>query len=85
MSLIFWDHRWCCHPEVRAGLGLIHYQFETIHPFLDGNGLGRLSISLLLQREGLLPEPHLYLSSYVNARRSEYVGQMRPPACKLAN
>jgi len=63
------------HPLLR--IGLIHYQFETIHPFLDGNGrLGRLLISLLLQRDGLLPEPYLYLSSYFNARRSGYVDQL---------
>jgi Fic family protein len=63
------------HPLLR--IGLIHYQFETIHPFLDGNGrLGRLLISLLLQRDGLLPEPYLYLSSYFNARRSGYVDHL---------
>ncbi|WP_239640405.1 Fic family protein [Halogeometricum pallidum] len=63
------------HPLLRTGL--IHYQFETVHPFLDGNGrLGRLLISLLLQRDGLLPEPYLYLSSYFNARRSEYVDHL---------
>ena len=63
------------HPLLR--IGLIHYQFETIHPFLDGNGrLGRLLISLLLQRDGLLPEPYLYLSSYFNTRRSEYVDHL---------
>jgi Fic family protein len=46
-------------------------------PFLDGNGrLGRLLISVLLQRDGLLPEPYLYLSSYFNARRSEYVDHL---------
>lgn len=60
------------HPLFR--IGLAHYQFETIHPFLDGNGrLGRLLISLSLQRHGLLPEPYLYLSSYFNARRREYM------------
>ncbi|WP_096393753.1 Fic family protein [Halorubrum trapanicum] len=63
------------HPLLR--IGLIHYQFETIHPFLDGNGrLGRLLISLLLQRDGLLPVPYLYLSSYFNARRSDYVDHL---------
>jgi len=63
------------HPLLR--IGLVHYQFETIHPFLDGNGrLGRLLISLLLQREGLLPEPYLYLSSYFNAHRTSYVDHL---------
>lgn len=63
------------HPLLQ--IGLIHYQFETIHPFLDGNGrLGRLLISLLLQRDRLLPEPYLYLSSYFNARRSAYVDHL---------
>lgn len=63
------------HPLFR--IGLAHYQFETIHPFLDGNGrLGRLLISLSLQRDGLLPEPYLYLSSYFNARRREYMDHL---------
>jgi Fic family protein len=63
------------HPLLR--IGLIHYQFETIHPFLDGNGrLGRLLISLLLQRDGLLPEPYLYLSSYFNAHRTNYIDHL---------
>lgn len=54
-------------------LGLIHYQFETIHPFRDGNGrLGRLLISLGLQRDELLTEPYLYLSAYFNEYRGDY-------------
>ncbi len=56
---------------VRAGLA--HVQFETIHPFLDGNGrVGRLLITLLLCDAGVLREPLLYLSLYLKERRSTY-------------
>jgi len=52
---------------------LAHVQFETIHPFLDGNGrLGRLLITFLLCAEGALKEPMLYLSLYFKNRRQEY-------------
>jgi Fic family protein len=58
-------------PLVR--IGLIHYQFETIHPFLDGNGrIGRLLIILLLCVWDLLPQPLLYLSAYFDAHRDKY-------------
>ena len=54
-------------------LGLIHYQFEAIHPFLDGNGrVGRLLITLLLCAWDLLSEPLLYLSAYFDAHRQDY-------------
>lgn len=58
-------------PLVRAGL--VHVQFESIHPYLDGNGrLGRLLIALLLEHWGLLPEPLLYLSVFFKQHRAEY-------------
>ena len=54
-------------------IGLTHTQFETIHPFLDGNGrLGRLLIPLLLCSKGMLDQPMLYLSLYFKVRRDEY-------------
>lgn len=58
-------------PLVRVGL--LHVQFETLHPFLDGNGrLGRLMITLLLRHWGLLSRPLLYLSLFLKAHRQEY-------------
>jgi Fic family protein len=57
--------------------GLCHAQFETIHPFLDGNGrVGRLLISFLLVHNGVLHRPLLYLSSYLKHRRAEYYDRL---------
>jgi len=54
-------------------VALVHAQFETIHPFLDGNGrIGRLLISALLEHWKLLPEPLLYLSGYLKRYQLEY-------------
>ena len=54
-------------------VALIHAQFETIHPFLDGNGrIGRLLIAALLEHWGLLREPLMYLSGYLKPHQSEY-------------
>lgn len=54
-------------------VALVHAQFETIHPFLDGNGrIGRLLIAVLLEHWQLLPEPLMYLSGYLKQHQSEY-------------
>ena len=58
-------------------IALCHYQFEAIHPFLDGNGrVGRLLIILLLIEQKMLPSPLLYLSAFFEATRDEYYRQL---------
>jgi Fic family protein len=58
--------------------GLAHYQFETIHPFLDGNGrLGRLLITFILCIDGVLEQPLLYLSLYFKVNRQSYYDHLQ--------
>jgi Fic family protein len=65
------DERERTPPLIKAGLA--HVQFETTHPFLDGNGrIGRLLITLLLCAEGVLSQPFLYLSLYFKHNRADY-------------
>jgi Fic family protein len=64
-------HEKALRPVVQAAV--IHYQFEAIHPFGDGNGrVGRLLIPLFLRDRGLLPQPLLYLSAYFERTRGDY-------------
>jgi len=68
-------------PLIHAAL--CHYQFETIHPFLDGNGrVGRLLIMLLLIEQNILPSPLLYLSAFFEATRDEYYRQLHSVSSK---
>lgn len=58
-------------------IAIAHYQFETVHPFLDGNGrLGRLMIAIYLANFGLLHKPALYLSDYFERNKTEYVDRL---------
>lgn len=58
-------------------IALVHYQLETIHPFIDGNGrVGRLVIALMLYDRGLLPAPYLHLSEFIKRRKGEYTDRL---------
>lgn len=66
------------HLPTLIKAALVHVQFETIHPFLDGNGrLGRLLITFILCAEGLLSKPLLYLSLYFKANREQYYNHLQ--------
>ena len=72
------------HPELPplVNIALVHAQFETIHPFLDGNGrIGRLLIAALLQAWGLLQEPLMYLSGYLKQHQGEYYRRLSAIRC----
>lgn len=73
------------HEDVEVPLlvknALLHYQFETLHPFQDGNGrLGRLLSVFMLVEHGRLPAPLLYLSAYLERERDRYTKCCKPPA-----
>lgn len=69
-------HKKSILPEL-INCALIHYQFETIHPFLDGNGrLGRLLITFYLCWKNILTKPLLYLSYYLKKNRQEYYDRL---------
>ena len=70
------DSAWDADPLVK--MAILHYQFESIHPFYDGNGrTGRILNILYLLHEGLLNYPVLYLSRYININKELYYGYLQ--------
>lgn len=80
LALHDWDG-YVEHPPavpVLVRAALLHYQFLTIHPFVDGNGrVGRIFVLLFLAAEGRLPHPMLYLSSYFERERRQYFDRLQ--------
>lgn len=63
--------------DALVDIALVHYQLETIHPFVDGNGrVGRLLAALMLCDRGLLSAPHLHLSEYIKRRKTDYTDSL---------
>jgi len=75
-ELVAHDQQLALPPLIR--IGLLHAQFETIHPCIDGNGrVGRLLITFLLTERGILARPLLYLSTFFKRHRSEYYARLQ--------
>lgn len=74
-----WEAYWHADaPDALVQLALIHAQFETLHPFIDGNGrIGRMIIPLFLFEKKILSRPCFYLSAFFEARRDEYIARLR--------
>ena len=64
--------------EPLTKIALAHVEFEALHPFKDGNGrIGRMLITLMLWKQGVISAPHYYVSGYLEKERDEYIDRMR--------